>query len=134
MTPPSVGEDNYDSQLCFEGLSEEDDLLQPLVFACATQLARVDADMYPLFASLEVMGLPMTSLLAGTPEAMIWRRAVCGQVEDEDVMRPEQVVYSVEPSVAHVSQTTGNVGLWRSAHDCRTARYTVWIKSHERVP
>lgn len=57
-------------------------------------------DIYPLLASEVVAGLPMTSLLNGTPDAAIWNRAVCGQVELEVVRRPEQVVYSVVPSVA----------------------------------
>ena len=62
------------------------------------QLARVDAAMYPVVASAVVAGLPMTSLLAGTPDAMIWKSAVLAQVEDEAVSRPEQVVYSEAPS------------------------------------
>ena len=89
-------------QIYIACLGEEESLLHPWFLACATQLARADGDMYPLVASAVVAGLPITSLLAGTPEATIWRRAVCGQVEDEDVMRPEQVVYSDAPSVAGV--------------------------------
>lgn len=40
----------------------------------------------------------MTSLLNGTPDAAIWNSADLGQVELEVVSRPEQVVYSVDPS------------------------------------
>lgn len=40
----------------------------------------------------------MTSLSRDTPAAAIWKRAVLGQVEEELVRRPEQVVYSEVPS------------------------------------
>jgi len=45
----------------------------------------------------------MTSLFSGTPEAAIWNRAEFGQVLDEAVRRPAQVVYSVVPSEGYVS-------------------------------
>lgn len=54
--------------------------------------------MKPLLASDAIAGLPMTSLLRDTPLAAIWKRAVWGQVLDEVVKRPAQVVYSVVPS------------------------------------
>ena len=54
--------------------------------------------MYPLLASLVVAGLPMTSLDKGTPLAAIWKRAVFGQVLEDVVKRPLQVVYSLVPS------------------------------------
>lgn len=54
--------------------------------------------MYPLFASPEFAGFPITSLLAGTPDATIWKSAELGQVDDDVVRRPAQVVYSDVPS------------------------------------
>ena len=55
--------------------------------------------MYPpLSSSAVVAGFPITSLLAGTPFAMIWKSAVCGQVLDDAVRRPAQVEYSDWPS------------------------------------
>ena len=66
--------------------------------ACATQLANVDVDMNPLLASPVLAGFPMTSLLNGSPEAAIWKRAVSGQVELDAVRSPAQVVYSEVPS------------------------------------
>ena len=74
-------------------------LLHPWFFAWLMQPASVEASTYPVVASALVAGFPITSLLAGTPEAMIWKSAVLGQVEDEAVSRPEQVVYSDAPSV-----------------------------------
>lgn len=95
ITPPSTIEWSA------SGVSKlKDHALHPWFLAWETQLARVGVDMYPLLASEVVAGLPMTSLLNGTPDAAIWKRAVCGQVELEVVRRPEQVVYSVVPSLA----------------------------------
>ena len=49
---------------------------QPFAFACATQVARVEASMYPpLVSSAVEAGFPMTSLLRSTPLAAIWKRA-----------------------------------------------------------
>ena len=48
--------------------------------------------MYPLLASPEFAGFPITNLLAGTPEAMIWNRAVCGHWDDDVVRRLVHVV------------------------------------------
>ena len=76
-----------------------DHSLQPCDFACEMHPAKVAGAMYPLFASPVLAGLPMTTLLSGTPEAMIWKTAELGQVEEDAVSRPAQVVYSVEPSV-----------------------------------
>ena len=59
--------------------------------------------MYPLFASPVVAGLPITSLLAGTPDAMICMSAVCGHVPDDVCTRFAHVVYSLTPS-AHARQ------------------------------
>lgn len=73
--------------------------LQPEFLAVARQLARVDVLMNPFEASPVVAGFPMTSLFNGTPLAAIWKRAEFGQVEDELVKSPAQVVYSVIPSV-----------------------------------
>jgi hypothetical protein len=55
-------------------------------------------------------GLPMTSLLRGTPDAEIWKSAVCGQVELDAVSRPAQVVYSVVPSVYKYEREKGGWG------------------------
>lgn len=41
-----------------------------------------------MVASAVVAGLPMTSLLDGTPFAAIWRMAVSGKVDEEAVTRP----------------------------------------------
>ena len=76
----------------------KDNSLHPWFFAWETQLASVDVDMEPLFAS-PAAGLPMTSLFSGTPDAAIWKRALLGQVELEAVSRLAQVVYSLVPSV-----------------------------------
>lgn len=54
--------------------------------------------MKPELASPEFAGFPMTSLLSGTPLAAIWKSALWGQVLEELVRRPEQVVYSEVPS------------------------------------
>lgn len=61
--------------------------------------------MYPLDASAAVAGLPMTSLSRETPLAAISKSAVLGQVEEELVSRPAQVVYSVVPSIETEMQT-----------------------------
>lgn len=55
--------------------------------------------MNPLLASPELAGLPITSLLSEIPDAAIWNRAVWGQVLEDAVRRPLQVVYSLVPSV-----------------------------------
>lgn len=55
--------------------------------------------MYPLFASPELAGLPMTSLESGTPFAAIWKSELPALDEEEDVSKPAQVVYSVVPSI-----------------------------------
>lgn len=55
--------------------------------------------MKPELASPEFAGLPITSLLRGTPDAAIWKSAVCGHVLLELVNRFAQVVYSLVPSV-----------------------------------
>ena len=62
--------------------------------------------MYPLLASDDLAGLPITSLLLSTPFASIWKSAVSGQVEEDLVRRPSQVVYSVVPSVKRLSAST----------------------------
>ena len=54
--------------------------------------------MYPLPASADVAGLPITSLSRGTPLAEIWKSALSGHCKLEAIRRPEQVVYSVVPS------------------------------------
>jgi hypothetical protein len=54
--------------------------------------------MYPLVASVVVAGLPMTSLSRDTPLAAIWNKADSGQVDEDVLMRPSHVVYSVVPS------------------------------------
>jgi hypothetical protein len=54
--------------------------------------------MKPLLASLDVAGLPITSLERGTPLAAIWKRAVWGQVLEDVVRRFAHVVYSEAPS------------------------------------
>ena len=55
--------------------------------------------MYPpLSSSAVVAGLPITSFSCATPFAMIWKSAVSGQVEEDAVSRPAQVVYSDVPS------------------------------------
>lgn len=54
--------------------------------------------MNPLLASPAVAGFPMTSFESGTPLFAIWNRADCGQVFEEVVRSPAQVVYSLEPS------------------------------------
>lgn len=69
-----------------------------MFLAVLRQLARVEVLMNPFEASPVVAGFPMTSLLSGTPLAAIWKRAEFGQVLDELVNNPEQVVYSVWPS------------------------------------
>lgn len=58
--------------------------------------------MKPELASPEFAGLPITSLLRGTPDAAIWKSAVCGQVLLELVSRFAQVVYSLVPSVLQI--------------------------------
>ena len=58
----------------------------------------VEVDMYPLLASPVVPGFPITSLSRSTPLAAIWKSALSGQDDDDEVRRPEQVVYSVVPS------------------------------------
>lgn len=70
----------------------------PWFFAWLTHVARVAGVMYPFDASDEVAGLPMTSLSSVTPLAAIWKSADSGQVEEEVVSRPSQVVYSEVPS------------------------------------
>ena len=40
---------------------------------------------------------------------MIWNRAVCGQVEDEVVSKPAQVVYSVAPSENECELLTSHI-------------------------
>lgn len=72
--------------------------LQPCDLACETHPASVAGAMYPVLASPLLAGFPITSLLAGTPEAMIWKSADLGYIEVDVVSRPAQVVYSVEPS------------------------------------
>lgn len=52
-----------------------------------------------MLASDAVPGLPITSLLRGTPDAEIWKSAVLGHCEEEVVNRPEHVVYSLDPSL-----------------------------------
>ena len=73
-------------------------VLQPFALACCKQVARVEVDMNPLFASAVVAGLPMTILLNGTPPAAISKTEVLGQVLDEVVSRLSHVVYSLTPS------------------------------------
>ena len=75
------------------------DLLHPLAAASETHVASVEELMYPLLASEDVPGLPITSLSRVTPLAEIWKSAVSGQVDEEAVRRPAHVVYSVTPSV-----------------------------------
>jgi hypothetical protein len=41
----------------------------------------------------------MTILFSATPFAASWKTAVFGQTLDDAVRRPEQVVYSLDPSV-----------------------------------
>jgi hypothetical protein len=55
--------------------------------------------MYPFVASAAAAGLPTTILLSSTPDAAIWNTADPGHVLDDSVKSPEQVVYSVTPSV-----------------------------------
>ena len=67
--------------------------------------------MYDSISHLVSAGFPMTSLCKGIPLSAIWKRADFGQVEDEFVRSPAQVVYSLAPSVAnnkseHVTRTT----------------------------
>lgn len=59
--------------------------------------------MYPLLASPVVAGLPMTSLLKGTPDAAIWNSAEFGQVLEEVVSNPVHVVYSLVPSAQKIN-------------------------------
>ena len=61
-------------------------------------MASIDGSMWPLLASADVPGLPITSLSRATPFAAIWKSAVSGHVDEEAVNRPAQVVYSVAPS------------------------------------
>lgn len=51
-----------------------------------------------MLAEPVVAGLPMTSLLRGTPDAEIWKSADLGHCEEEVVKRFEHVVYSLAPS------------------------------------
>ena len=80
-------------------------LLQPWLLACSTQVAKVDGEMYPLLASEEVAGLPMTILLRGTPLAAIWKTAELGYGLPDVVRRPVHVVYSDAPSRFELSLT-----------------------------
>ena len=57
----------------------------------------------PLVASLVVAGLPMTSLLAETPDATVSKTDVFGHVLEDWVRSLSQVVYSVAPSVGAIS-------------------------------
>lgn len=63
----------------------------------------MDVDTNPLAASPALAGFPMTSLFKGTPLAEIWKRADSGQVLEDVVSRPAQVVYSLTPSALYVS-------------------------------
>ena len=69
------------------------------ISACCRQPASVVVSIKPLVAPLVVAGLPMTSLLAETPDATIWKTDVFGHVLEDWVRSPSQVVYSVVPSV-----------------------------------
>lgn len=69
----------------------------PSLTAVDTQPARVAVSTQPLVASADVPGFPISNLSESTPEAMIWKSAVLGQVLDDAVSRPAQVVYSVAP-------------------------------------
>lgn len=66
--------------------------------AVLMHLARSAPAMKPLLASGAVAGLPMTSLFNGTPAAAISKREDLGFLEDDVVIRPSQVLYSVAPS------------------------------------
>jgi hypothetical protein len=57
--------------------------------------------MYPLSVSAVIPGLPIKSLFRETPLAAIWKRADSGQIDEEAVRRPKQVVYSEFPSVTN---------------------------------
>lgn len=74
------------------------DLPHPLFLACVKQLASVKLGMWPLLASLVVAGLPITSLLKGTPFDAISNKAVWGHLLDDVVRRLSHVMYSDAPS------------------------------------
>lgn len=61
----------------------------------------------------------MTILFSGTPAAAIWKTALDGQVVEDVSRRPEQVVYSVTPSVGRVSE---NVKERHGTYGYRTRR------------
>ena len=73
------------------------------ISACCRQPASVVVSIKPLVAPLVVAGLPMTSLLAETPDATISKTDVFGHVLEDWVRSPSQVVYSVAPSVGAIS-------------------------------
>ena len=87
--------------------------LHPPDLACAKQPAKVPVSTKPLAASPEVAGFPITSLSEGTPDAIIWNRAVWGQVLEDCVSKPWQVVYSVVPSV-HSDISSDHVRNWKA--------------------
>lgn len=57
---------------------------QPILTAVPTQSLRSLTSIAPLLASAAKAGLPMTSLLRGTPEAAISKRDELGKVEEEE--------------------------------------------------
>ena len=74
--------------------------VQPEDTACPMHPLRSLTSIAPVVASTPAKaGLPITSLLRGTPEAAISNNDELGNVEDDEVSRPEHVVYSVAPSV-----------------------------------
>lgn len=74
---------------------------QPWALAVCRHVAKVEGAMYPLVASPDFAGLPITTLDEATPLAMIWNTALPGHVLEDAVKSPLQVVYSDVPSAVH---------------------------------
>ena len=64
----------------------------------------------------------MTSLSKEIPEAAIWKSAELGQVLEDWVRRPAQVVYSEVPSRENHVRERENYIIYLIAHGCRTLR------------
>lgn len=90
--------------------------LQFLALASLRQPASVVVSIKPLVASLAAAGFPMTSLFMGTPEDAISKTDVLGQVLDDWVSKPAQVVYSCVPS-------GGMLVSLRSVYKCKSLGY-----------
>lgn len=76
--------------------------------------------MNPLVASACVPGFPITSLFCETPDEAISKTDVLGQVLDEAVKRPSQVVYSVAPSEMLIVSRSKEKYDHETSYGCKT--------------